>query len=136
VKPSNLLVFGDQVKLADFSLSVQVSSTMGYHRRVGTANYCAPEVLQGWLSDRSDQYSLAVTYCHLRGGRLPFPEEAGPLDGAHVRAAPDLSMVSLPERTALSRALAAVPQDRWRSCAEFLTHLEQAVLSNRPVAVP
>src|SRR5262249_37006428 len=73
VKPSNLLVLGKQIKLADFSLSVQTTSPMWYHRKLGTLDYAAPEVFQGWLSDRTDQYALAVSYVQLRTGHLPFP---------------------------------------------------------------
>lgn len=128
VKPSNLLILGQQVKLADFSLSVQATSSMWYHRRVGTLNYCAPELLQGWLSDRSDQFSLAVTYCHLRSGELPFPEDdAGLLRPAQARPAPNLSMLTAAEQSIIGRALAAVPQDRWPSCTELLDRLEDVV---------
>src|SRR5262249_814084 len=74
VKPSNLLLQGRVVKLADFGLAVQPPASMGYHRRVGTPAYAAPELFQGWLSDRTDQYALAVTYYQLRTGRLPFPD--------------------------------------------------------------
>src|SRR5262249_36154006 len=76
VKPSNLLVFGKEVKLADFSLAVQATAAVRDHRRVGTLNFTAPELFRGVLSDRSDQYALAVTYCQLRGGRLPFPDRS------------------------------------------------------------
>ena len=31
-------------------------------------------MFQGRISDRTDQYALAVTYCELRGGRLPFAD--------------------------------------------------------------
>lgn len=128
VKPSNLLVQGQNIKLADFSLSVRVTSNMWYHRRVGTMNYCAPELFQGWLSDRSDQYSLAVTYCQLRSGLMPFPEEAGPMRKDHVRPAPDLSMLTPREQPIVARALAVVPQNRWPSCTEMLERLEGAVM--------
>lgn len=134
VKPSNLLVVGQTVKVADFSLAAQASSPMGYHRRVGTLNYCAPELRQGWLSDRSDQFSLAVTYCQLRGGRLPFPEQEGTLDG-DARPAPDLSMLPKAEQAVIRRALAVVPQDRWRSCTELLDRLEDSLVSSRSVQV-
>ena len=39
-----------------------------------TQEYASPEVLTNkQVTDRSDQYSLAVTYHVLRTGRLPFP---------------------------------------------------------------
>jgi len=128
VKPSNLLVQGRKIKLADFSLSVQTTSSMGCHRRSGTLNYCAPELFQGWLSDRSDQYSLAVTYCQLRSGMLPFPDEVGEMRKEHVRPEPDLSMLSPLEQPIVARALSIVPQNRWPSCTELLDRLEDAVM--------
>ena len=127
VKPSNLLVLGGQVKLGDFSLSVQVTSSMGYSRRAGTLAYAAPEVFQGWLSDRTDQYALAVSYCVLRGGRLPFADAPSRFRPDYVRRTPDLSMLSAAERPLVARALDPVPQNRWPSCAELFRHLADAV---------
>ncbi len=136
VKPTNLLIKGDTIKLADFSLAVQTTNTLWYHRRAGTHNYAAPEVFQGQLSDRTDQYALAVTYCQLRGG-LPFPEPPQPTPKSYRRPAPDLSFCTQSERPILARALAPVPQDRWRSCREMVERLSEcfaergAVLSQR-----
>ena len=127
VKPSNLLLQGNVVKLADFSLVVQTSSSMWYHRRMGTLNYSAPEIFQGWLSDRSDQYALGITYCFLRSGHLPFSDTPERFAPEYVRPAPDLSMLSPAERPIVSRALAPVPQNRWRSCTEMIEHLEHCL---------
>jgi serine/threonine-protein kinase len=123
VKPSNLLIQGKSIKLADFSLAVQTTSTMSYHRPVGTLSYSSPEIFQGWLSDRTDQYSLAVSYCHLRGGRLPFPDSPANYAKDYTRPAPDLTMLSLAEQPIIRRGLAAVPQDRWHSCTELIEQL-------------
>jgi serine/threonine protein kinase len=127
VKPSNLLILGNNIKLADFSLAVQTTSTNWYHRRVGTVNYSAPEVFQGWLSDRTDQYALAVSYCHLRGGRLPFPDTPATYAKDYTRPAPDLTMLSSPERPIVRRGLAATPQDRWHSCTELIEKLAACI---------
>ncbi|MCI0460782.1 MAG: protein kinase [Gemmataceae bacterium] len=124
VKPSNLLVLGNEVKLADFSLAAQATSCMWYHRRVGTLSYAAPEILRGWLSDRSDQYALAITYCELRAGRRPFPDPPTSAGKDYVRPAPDLSPFVPAEAAVLARALALVPQDRWRSCTEMMARLQ------------
>jgi serine/threonine protein kinase len=136
VKPSNLLLFGDKLKVADFSLSAEATSSMWYHRRAGTLDYTAPEVFQGRLSDRTDQYSLAVTYCQLRGGRLPFGDTPNTFQRGYVRPAPDLSMLSPAEQPILARALSPVPQDRWPSCVELITRLtrtlEQPAVENGP----
>jgi serine/threonine-protein kinase len=127
VKPSNLLVLGGKVKLADFSLSVQTTAAMWYSRRMGTIGYAAPEVFQGRLSDRTDQYALAVTYCLLRGGRLPFPDPPSRFHLDYVRPEPDLSILSDVERPLLERALSPVPLDRWHSCTEMMERLTAAV---------
>jgi serine/threonine protein kinase len=127
VKPSNLLVFGETAKLADFSVATQSTSELWYHRRVGTLDYIAPEVFQGRLSDRSDQYALAVTYCHLRGGRLPFPNGPTTFARDYVRPAPDLEMLSPAERPVVARALCPVPQDRWSTCAEMVAALARSL---------
>src|SRR5262249_33047731 len=95
IKPSNLLVFGEKVKVADFRLASPTSTSLRFQRRAGTLDYTAPEVFQSRLSDRTDQYALAVTYCLLRGGRLPFTDTPEQFDGMYIRPRPDLSM--LPE---------------------------------------
>jgi serine/threonine-protein kinase len=122
VHPGNLLVFGDTVKLADFGLSFVLASLLGYCRQTETAACLAPELLQGWPSDRTDQYSLAVTYCLLRGGRPPF---AGVASRDSVRAVPDLTMLSAAERPVIARALLAAPRERWPSCRELIAQADQ-----------
>src|SRR5262249_42891263 len=93
VKPSNMLLFGDTVKLCDFGLCALTSSPIQSPRRAGTLDYTAPEVFQGRLSDRTDQYALAITYCQLRGGQLPFSDTPYEFDPTYVRPEPDLSML-------------------------------------------
>lgn len=131
VKPSNILLFGDTAKLCDFGLVSVTTSHLKPHRRAGTLDYAAPEVFQGRLSDTADQYSLAVTYCELRGGRLPFTDTPAKFDRLYVRPLPDISMLPEDERPAIARALARVPQDRWPTCGEMMRQLE-----HRPPAEP
>jgi serine/threonine-protein kinase len=123
VKPSNLILFGDTVKLCDYSLSSMTTSPYKLHYRAGTLHYCAPEVFRGWLSDHTDQYALAVTYCMLRGGRSPFPNTPPQFDFNYVRPAPDLSMLTTAEQPIIARALAPFSQERWPSCRELISRL-------------
>jgi serine/threonine protein kinase len=127
VKPSNLLLFGERVKLSDFGLSSLTTSAVKIHRRAGTLAFAAPEVFQGRLSDWTDQYSLAITYCQLRSGRLPFPDVPRSSLTSYVKPPPDLSMLSDAERPIIARALAQAPADRWPSCREMMTHLTRLV---------
>lgn len=128
VKPSNLLLVGnDTLKVADFSLSSSISSQVETRCRSGTLNYCAPEIFQGRLSNQTDQYALAVTYCLLRGGCLPFHDTPTTFQSSYTRPTPDLTMVSPAERPILARALHAVPQNRWPSCGELMARLSRVI---------
>ena len=133
VKPSNILLFGNHVKIADFGLSAPMSTALETHGRAGTLDFAAPEVYAGQLSHRSDQYALAVTYCILRGGRLPFHNPLGRFTPSYTRGQPDLSMLSPPERPIIGKALSASPINRWASCGDMMAHLNSLfVTDTRP----
>jgi serine/threonine-protein kinase len=125
IKPSNLLLFDDVVKVSDFGLASPTAALIKPHRRVGTMIYAAPEVFQSRLSDWTDQYALAVSYCQLRGGRLPFPETSASFNRHYTRPAPDLSMLPERERPVIARALTPVPLARWPSCQELIARLAE-----------
>jgi formylglycine-generating enzyme required for sulfatase activity len=120
VKPHNLFLCGGGVKVADYGLAKMLQSTLSTVSTKMTPAYCAPELLEGRPSPWSDQYALAVTYCHLRGGRLPFPGSMLEMLAAHATKPPDLSMIPPEEQVVLSRALAKKPEQRWSSCKEFV----------------
>ena len=122
IKPSNLLLVGQSIKISDFGLSSTTGVSVKSHRRAGTLLYAAPETFQGRLSDWTDQYSLALSYCQLRGGRLPFA--AAPSSFKEHYARPDdLSMLTEPEQVIIGRALLPVPQNRWPTCMEMMERL-------------
>jgi serine/threonine protein kinase len=125
IKPANLLLFGDIVKLSDFGLTSLSSATTGAQVPAGTFGYMAPEVARGWVSDRSDQYALAATYCQLRGGRLPFDQATDTASGEGPRL--DLTMLPDSEQPIIARALAAATWQRWPSCAEFVAQLQRVI---------
>src|SRR5205807_1185379 len=72
IKPQNILLMGGGIKISDFGLMRILKNTVTEHTGNLTVAYAAPEFFMGHTSRSSDQYSLAVTYCQLRGGRLPF----------------------------------------------------------------
>jgi hypothetical protein len=88
-----------------------------------TMAYAAPEFFQGQTSNHSDQYSLAVTYCQLRGGRLPFAGTPAQIVAGHLQQPPDLSMLPEAEQPAVARALAKNPAERWPNCRAFVQAL-------------
>jgi formylglycine-generating enzyme required for sulfatase activity len=129
IKPDNLLLLGRHVKVADFGLArlleKQVLETASH---AGTPLYTAPEVWNGKLSVHSDQYSLAVTYAHLRLGRPPFQyQNLAQLMAAHLLGKPDLEPLAEAEQRVLLQALARKPSERYGSCVEFAEALAEAV---------
>jgi serine/threonine protein kinase len=123
VKPSNLLLFGDTVKVTDFGLATVLAGVTAPCEKAGTVEYSAPEVFQGRLSNRTDQYALALTYCHLRAGRMPFADSPSTFESPYVRTPPDLTILPPAERAVVARALAQSPEARWPTCVEFMDRL-------------
>jgi len=77
IKPDNILVLSErECRLADFGVAVlpgEESSLEELKNGIGTMAYMAPEVLEGRGYDqRSDVYSLGVTFYELLTGRHPF----------------------------------------------------------------
>jgi serine/threonine protein kinase, bacterial len=127
VKPSNMLLTRGTLKLADFSLTVMTSSVTQRHPQAGSTLYAAPEVFTGTIGDRSDQYSLAVSYYELRTSQMLFPDSPTRFRRDYVRPAPDLTLLTPAERPIVSRALSQVTLDRWPSCVEFTKALAKAI---------
>ena len=127
VKPANIMVSGQSVKLLDFGVARIASGQATRAGTVfGTPNYMSPEQVQGRQVDgRADQFSLAVIAYEVLCGVKPFEAPAIPAtlfkivhdDPEPLRAhVPDVP-ASL-ERVVL-RALQKSPPDRFSSCEEF-----------------
>jgi serine/threonine protein kinase len=132
VKPSNLLLVGDVLKVADFGLC----SGTAWHAQGGgwrgTPPYAAPELYQGNAYPGTDQYALAITFCELVMGDRPF------WPGHDYRARPaippiDLTKLRQRELPVLSRALMPSPSDRWPSCKAFVEALVRANRASRRI---
>ncbi len=124
LKPQNLLLFGDRAKVGDFGMARVMEGYITGHSGPCTVPYAAPEYFGGRTARQSDQYALAVTYCHLRGGRIPFPGTTAQMAIGHMCNAPDLEGLPEPERPVLARALAKRPEDRWPDCRSFIDALK------------
>jgi serine/threonine protein kinase len=125
VKPRNLFMVADRVKVADFGLvkTLERSSSSGLMGGV-TPIYAAPETFSNKISKHSDQYSLAVVYVELLTGRRPFPgKNIRQLALQHMTEPPDLSMLPECDRPVVARALSKNPEDRFPSCTAFIRAL-------------
>jgi len=129
IKPSNLLLVDDRLKVADFGLVTPTTASLTPCQKAGTLDFTPPEMHRGMLSDRSDQYSLAVSYYFLRCGWLPFPAPPANFvrSMSYRRPSPNLSHISGEEAVILERALDIAPERRWESCSAFLDRLCEVV---------
>jgi len=147
VKPGNILVNSQGViKLVDFGLAkafVTVTETesivTALGNFVGTLHYAAPEVLNGRPADaRSDLYSLGVVLYEMASGVLPFAGIEGPAFIAAVLRgdAPPLQqrnpVVSKALAAVVSRAMAVLPEDRFRTAAELRAALSAMSSAEAP----
>jgi serine/threonine protein kinase len=128
VKPQNLFLVSNHVKVGDFGLVNSFTSSDGKeaHPDLGaiTPLYAAPEVFQGVVSPHCDQYSLAIVYQQLLTGTLPFAgKNARQLLLQHTQAEPDLQPLPAGDREVLARALGKSPGARYPSCSDFVQAL-------------
>jgi eukaryotic-like serine/threonine-protein kinase len=124
IKPQNILVSDDRVKLTDFGSSILPEDMYARTRENGgTILYSAPEIVGATMSTRdndarflSDIYSLGVLLYHLVTARLPHDTLSQV--ARHVpfpRAREVNSSVSQPLDELIDRCLKLTPGERWPS---------------------
>ncbi len=126
VKPQNIFLVGGSVKLADFGLAKAVGPSGASHTGAMSPLYAAPEMFRGEVSVHSDQYSLALTYCQLRNGHVPFEGNFHQIMYGHLSLSPNLSFLPEREQSVVARALSKEPAQRWPTCREFARQLRIA----------
>jgi serine/threonine protein kinase len=141
IKPENLLISGDHVKVADFGLVKELATRTQNSLVSGmTPTYAAPEMFDDEPSAHSDQYSLAIVYQQMLVGTLPFPgRTAAQLAKQHTQSEPQLNSLPPDDRLAVARALAKKPTDRFPSCRAFvdvLLHRAEATPTAAPTKLP
>jgi serine/threonine protein kinase len=135
VKPDNILVRPDGVaKLADLGLVKETDTDLNLTktgRGLGTPHFMAPEQFRNAKNAdvRCDIYSLGATLYQMVTGELPFRSN-GPLDAWMKKIQNDLTpprkiVSGLSERVewAILRAMSADPNQRPRTCREFVEDL-------------
>jgi eukaryotic-like serine/threonine-protein kinase len=142
IKPGNLLLTPDGgVRVADFGIasaagldSLTMTGTV-----LGTAGYLSPEQAMGEpTTPASDLYALGVLAFELLSGRRPFEADSPTAEAAaHVHAEiPAISEYGdFPQEVdaVFQRALAKHPAQRFRSAAEFVGALREALRAGATV---
>ena len=132
VKPDNVVLSTEGAVLLDFGIARAVAAS-GSDRltrsgiAVGTSTYMSPEQITAVtdIDHRCDLYSMGCVLYECLAGQAPFVHrnEAVVLQLHLTQAAPDVRTLrgdTPPElATAISKAMAKAPNDRWRSAAEM-----------------
>ncbi len=127
IKPQNLFLVFDHVKVADFGLAKAFEGARATVTGGVTPVYAGPETFEGYVTRYSDQYSLAIVYQELLTGQRPFNgANTKQLLLQHLRDAPDVSPLPPHDRHIVARALSKTPHERWPSCAEMVKLLLHA----------
>jgi len=146
IKPDNILLEGENVRVADFGVARAVSEM---HEKltatgmiVGTPVYMSPEQAAGEkeIDGRADQYALASVLYEMVSGEAPFK---GPTPAATLMRRfagpprPLRPVIDVPEavETAIMRALDKEPGARFATVGDFLDALEGKVVAP-PAASP
>src|SRR3954447_8728615 len=148
VKPANVLIAAgeaDHAYLTDFGLTKHLASASGLTNTgqwVGTADYVAPEQIQGETIDaRTDVYALGCVLYELLTGAVPFPRDSQVAKiYAHLSEPPphvDSAALGLPGQLddVVRRAMAKQPADRFPSAGD-LVRAVAAAIEQRPNEAP
>jgi len=143
IKPANIMLHkGKVVKVTDFGIAkiqdAQHHTPTGMV--LGTPSYMSPEQIRAKpLDGRSDQFSLAVIAFEMLTGAMPFHgEDLVSLAHQIVYEEPPSATVLKPGLPSavdkvLRRALAKDPNGRYRTCAEFVAALDDAIKVRPPI---
>jgi len=131
IKPDNIMVNkAGESKIIDFSLATRVKSSLGkmfgkQKTIQGTRNYIAPEtILKKPADQRTDLYSLGITFYEVVTGVLPFAGESpNALLKKHLAEAPAPPSainpnVTLELEAVILKMIEKKPADRYQSMQE------------------
>jgi predicted ATPase len=129
LKPGNILVTKDRVRVLDFGLSISREEAQG---RTGTLAYMAPETLKhGQAVEASDLYAVGVIAYQLFASSLPFkPNDimgvlSRPADMSQLDA--DSALVAIVEQL-----LQKTPSERFANAHQVIQALGKAIGKPKP----
>ncbi len=138
IKPDNILINADQVKITDFGISAEITKE---RREIyspdlieGTLPYMSPEQtgrINRSVDYRTDLYSLGITFFEMLTGRRPF-ESDDPVEIIHYHIAKQptpLSSINAQIPLAISdivmKLLAKMAEDRYQNSFGLLADLQR-----------
>lgn len=137
VKPENLLLVGNHIKVADFGLLRSLDDMSKSVLAGLTPLYSPPEVLAGRPSRHSDQYSLAIVFQEMLTGEPPFAgRTTAQLAAQHLHSPPNLSTLPACDQPVVARALSKKPESRFASCRALIDSLQVPTSKKATASLP
>lgn len=123
VKPSNIILCGDKIKLIDFGIArLFTPGKRGDTMRIGSPGYAPPEQYAGQTDLRSDIYALGMTLHQCLTGQdptlSPNPFVVVPVLSLKPQASPELAAI-------IQKAIELVPEKRYQSMLEMKEDLRR-----------
>jgi serine/threonine protein kinase/Flp pilus assembly protein TadD len=149
IKPENVMLHEGEAVVTDFGIAKAVTVAAGENltqtgTSVGTPAYMSPEQAAGEaeLDGRSDIYSLGAMLYEMVGGTAPFTGPTAQAIMAQLFTEPIPRLVAkraeVPDwlETAVERALAKQPGDRWETPSAFAQALSWPAGGSTPPGSP
>ncbi len=123
LKPGNIFYEDGYVKIGDYGLSKAMTASRHSNQTitVGTVHYMAPEIGQGRYDRSIDIYALGCVLYEMLTGTVPFfGSSHGEILMKHLMAEPDVSGMEEPFASAIRKAMAKDPTERYQSVQEMV----------------
>ena len=134
IKPANIMF--DQhnnLYLTDFGIVTWLGEKPGYDgHMMGTPHFTAPEILEGYVDQRSDIYSVGILLYQMLTGYVPFDGPNDQICMHHWKSQPmppTLLNSSLPRSVerVIFRALEKNPRHRYQTIEDLLYAYQKAI---------
>ncbi len=124
IKPQNLFLVHNHIKVADFGLVRDLKNAKMTENGCFSPLYAAPETFEGRISAQSDEYSLAIVYQELLTGVRPFDgKNPRQLLMQHMQGEPNVAPLPLADQAVIRKALAKKPEARFPTCGDLVRAL-------------
>ena len=132
IKPENIMLTKDgKIKITDFGLAcINNASKMTMAGQIlGTPLYMSPEQIKGRpVDNRSDIYSLGITFYEFLTGRVPFSH--GDVGYCHIHETPPLPSLLNPDifeplEKIIIKSIEKNPEDRYQNVREILEDINR-----------
>ena len=134
IKPANILFdCHNNLYLTDFGIVTWLGEKPGYDgHMMGTPHFIAPEILEGYVDERSEIYSVGILLYQMLTGYVPFDGPGDQICMHHWKTqpmAPSLLNPSLPRSVeqVILRALEKEPRRRYQTI-EYVLHAYQKAI--------